>query len=135
MAHCAIYEKGSDQITYFIRDCLQDGRNFKGSNGSCSGVKEHCFDVKWTDDDAEPGGSVKGLIEAKRYQGRVVSTAADVNAVIREQIATKYSIEDEIKILRLKLSGDDTGWKEYQEHVNSLVNAGREYKEKEMKDA
>ncbi len=144
MAHCAIYEKGSDKITYFIRDCVQTGRDFRGSNGSVTGAKAHLFAEKWTEDVAEPvldkdgrqtgwDRKVSDLSEALRYQGRVVSTQADVNAVTRALIAEKYSASDEIKILRLKLAGDDTGWKDYQAYVDSLVKQGRAFKEG-MKD-
>ena len=50
MANVAIYEKGSDTIQYFIRDCVQHGRSFRGSNGSVTGIKEHIWDIIWTDD-------------------------------------------------------------------------------------
>jgi len=141
MANCAIHEKGSDSITYFLRDCIQSGRDFRGSNGSVTGVKEHLFDTKWTDDIADPiidkdgnqigwNKSIPDLSAAKLYQGRVVSTPEDVNAVTRQLIAEKYSLSDENKLMRLKLSGDDTGWNEYQSYVESIVNQGREFKAK-----
>lgn len=141
MANCAIHEKGSDRITYFIRDCVQTGRDFRGSNGSVTGVKEYLFDAFWTDGIAEPvfnkdgrqigwNKSIPDLSVAKFYQGRVVSTPDDVNAVTRELIASKYSLFDENKLMRLKLSGDDTGWQEYQSFVDGLVKQGRDFKSK-----
>ena len=144
MANCAIYQKGSDQITYFIRDCIQAGRDFRGSNGSVTGVKEHLFDTKWTEDMAEhipsPDSSkvlfdrkVSELTEALRYEGHVVSTAEDVNAVTRALIAERYPDSDEKKIHRLKLAGDETGWKDYQEYVDGLVQKGRKFKEEHFK--
>jgi hypothetical protein len=134
MANAAIYIKGSDDITYFIKDCIQTGRNFKGSNGSAMGVKEHLFDVKWTEDIAEPGDLISELSEAKRYEGQVISTRQDVNNVIKKQIAEKYSIEDEIKIIRMKLMGDDTEWQEYKAFVESIVQKGKSFKDKEFKE-
>jgi len=128
MANCAIFEKGSDRITYFIRDCIQSGRDFRGSNMSVTGVKEHLFDTLWTDDDGEQGGSVKALTEAKRYQGRVVSNEDDVDRVTRELIREKYPVEEEMKVLRLKLSGDDTGWEDYREFAEQIVGDGRAVK-------
>ena len=136
MANCAIYEKGSDEITYFIRDCVQTGRNFKGAKGGAYGVKEHLFDTKWTDDTAKPGDSVAALTEALRYNGRVVSNRDDVNTVTQELIAMKYSDSDEKKFLRMGLSGDPIGWKEYwayQEYIDGLVSAGQKFKEKHFK--
>ena len=49
-----ICKKGSDEIVYFVEDCIQDGRNFIGANTKLYGVKEHLFDIKWTDDTVEP---------------------------------------------------------------------------------
>lgn len=147
MAHCAIYVKGTDEIRYFIWDCVQDGRNFKGSNGSVTGVKEHLFGVKWTEDDVEVvqdkekavAGNVESrtpkfskkvaeLSEAKRYRGIVVSTKDDVDKVTRDAIAEKYPPHEESKVVRMKLSGDDVLWKEYQNFVSTLVEEGRKFK-------
>jgi len=140
MAHCAIYEKGSDKITYFIQDCVQSGRDYRGSNGSVTGVKEDVFDVLWTETIATPildeTGRITGydltvpeLAAALRYEGRVVSSRADVNAVTRALIAVRYPASEETKILRLKLAGDETGWAEYQSYVDGLVQQGRAFKD------
>lgn len=141
MANCAIYIKGSDEIIYFLRDCTQDGRNFKGSSGSVTGVKEHLFDAKWTEDVANPifdedgkqtgyDKSISDIPESLRYQGIVVSTKADVDAVTRSLIAERYPASEEAKIIRMKLSGDETGWNEYRAYVDGLVQQGRACKEK-----
>jgi phenolic acid decarboxylase len=152
MAHCVIYIKSSDEIRYFIRDCIQTGRDFRGSNASVTGVKEHLFDVKWTDDDVEvvkvEEKAVEGNVDSRtpkfskkvselkdslRYQNKVVSNNADVNTVTKGFVRDLYSIEDEIKLIREKLSGvgNEDEWKAYQEAVVGLVNAGRKFK-KEM---
>jgi hypothetical protein len=142
MANCAIHIKGSDLITYFIRDCVQSGRNFHGSNGSCTGVKEHLFDTFWTDDIASPVYDKEGhqagydktiseLSEAKRYNGVVVSTPADVDKVTRDLIAAKYPDSDEKKIHRLKMAGGgEKEFKEYNSFVDNLVTKGRDFKKK-----
>lgn len=141
MAHAAIFEKGTINIVYFIKDCVQSGRDFIGSNGSVRGVKEHLFDVIWTEDHPEPiidsAGKQSGfnltvnqLSPAIRYNGRVVSRSEDVDVVTRTMIRERYSIEDEIKIIRQKLAGDDTAWTEYQDYVDGLVKDGKEFKEK-----
>jgi hypothetical protein len=142
MANCAIYIKGYDLITYFIRDCIQTGRDFHGSNGSVTGVKEHLFDTFWTDDIVSPicdkeerqtgyDKSIKDLIEAKRYNGVVVSTPVDVDAVTRNLISAKYPDSDEKKIHRLKMAGGgEKEFKEYNSFVDNLVSKGREFKKK-----
>ena len=50
MANIAIYEKDSDEIRYFILDCVRRGRDFRGSNGSVTGVKANLFNEVWTED-------------------------------------------------------------------------------------
>ena len=141
MAHAAIFEKGTINIVYFIKDCIQTGRDFRGSNGSVTGVKEHLFDVIWTEDHTEPivdstgkqsgfNLTVEQLSPALRYNGHVVSSKKDIDEVTKAMISEKYTIHDEIKIIRQKLAGDDSAWTEYQEYVDGLVKDGKAFKEK-----
>lgn len=141
MANCAIYKKGSDAITYFVKDCTQTGRIFTGSNYKIAGVKGHLFDEKWTETVANPVFDGEGkqigwdkrvadLDNALRYKGSVVSNREDVNSVTRNLINDKYSSSEEKKMLRQKIAGDDTGWVEYQEYVDGLVKEGRRFKDK-----
>ncbi|MFB5622873.1 MAG: hypothetical protein ACE5RH_02665 [Nitrosarchaeum sp.] len=53
MANLVLYSKGSNDISYFIQDCIKDGNNFEGSNISLKGVKLHLFDYTWTNDDVK----------------------------------------------------------------------------------
>lgn len=137
MAHCAIYPKGSDTITYFVKDCIQEGRNFTGSNMKLTGVKEYLFDTFWTEDIANPvynekkeltgyDKKVSELSQALRYEGFVVSTRQDVNRVIKTQIRAKYSLEDEIKLNRRR----DQEWKDYSDFVEQIVSTGRTFKDR-----
>ena len=50
MTNVAIYEKGSDTITMFVVGCVKTGRDFRGTSGSITGVKEAVFDHLWTQD-------------------------------------------------------------------------------------
>jgi len=141
MANCAIHIKGTSAITYFIRDCIQTGRNYVGSNGSCSGVKEHLFDTKWTEDIANPvydeeghqigyDRKVSDLKDSLKYENVVVSTKADVDKVTRDLIAAKYPDSDEKKIHRLKMSGGgEKEFKEYNSFVDDLVKRGKAFKD------
>lgn len=53
MPHCAIYQDGTDEILYFVRDCIVDRGTYKGSNIRIGGIKFAKAKEKWTNDDAE----------------------------------------------------------------------------------
>ena len=142
MANCAIFEKGKDKITHLIIDCVQLGRNFKGSNMKVSGVKEHIFDTKWTEDIAHvilnDQGEIIGydkkiseLTDALWYEGEVVSCRADVDAVTVKLIRARYPLNEELKILRL--GQDSEAWQQYNDYVAAAVSRGREFKDKHFK--
>src|SRR3990167_2123933 len=101
MPNCAIYIKGTDTITYFIHNCIQSGRNFHGSNGNVTGVKEALFDTKWTNDTSFPGDAVGSLSEALRYNSIPVSTPTDIDTITRNIISAKYPPSEEAKIHRI----------------------------------
>ena len=124
MANCAIYKKGTDEIIYFVENCVQTGRNFKGSNLKLGGVKEELFDTKWSEDMGEVGGLVSVLSEAKRYKGVVVSSAADIDRVIQSKIREKYSLEEELKMLRKR----DFAYDVYNIEVDALINEAKIFK-------
>jgi len=139
MANCAIYEKATQKIIYFILDCTRDKRDFRGSSGSVFGVKEHLFGTFWTEDIIHPTYNEEGvqtgwdkaisdLSPALLYHGKVVSNSKMVDAVTRELIVGRYSSTDETKILRLKLSGEVSEWEEYKSYVSALVKDGKDFK-------
>jgi hypothetical protein len=136
MANCAIYIKGTDTIAYFIKDCIQSGRDFRGSNGSVTGVKEHLFDVKWTEDTALPvydeqghltgyDKTISSLSEALRYNGQVVSSGKEVDNITVSRIRERYTINDELKMARI---AGTTEWAEYNNYVSQIVTEGRAFK-------
>ena len=135
MANCAIYIKGSDEIAYFIRDCIQKGRTFQGSNGSITGVKEYLFDTKWTEDvpiQDEKGNwnkKISDLTPALTYKSQVVSNREDVNTITKKEIREQYSLEDELKLQRQRdmLPAE---FKVYYGFVECLRAEGRAFKDK-----
>ena len=59
MSNVAVYAKGSNEISKFIIGCVATNNgasmNFVGaSGGGCTGVKLNLFDLKWTNDVANP---------------------------------------------------------------------------------
>jgi hypothetical protein len=62
MANCAIFIKGSNQISSFIRDCVQEENDFLGSNCKLTGVKPHLFDYLWTNDDVSETNDEDGTV-------------------------------------------------------------------------
>ena len=135
MANCVIYIKGSDEIAYFIRDCIQAGRDFQGSNGSVMGVKERLFDTKWTEDipvQDEKGSwdkKISDLAPALTYKGQVVSNRDDVDTIIKAEIRKRYSLEDELKLQRQR-DMLPKEFKEYYDFVENLRAEGRAFKNK-----
>jgi hypothetical protein len=138
MSNVALCKKDGT-ILYFIKDCIQYGNRYVGSNCKIIGGKSMI--EKWTTDEAFPSYDIKGntigwdrkmedLSDIDEFEGRPVSKNEDVSKVIREKIAEKYSIEDEIKILRMKLeeSIDNKVWEEYTNYVNDLIRRGGEVK-------
>lgn len=129
MAHAIIYKIGSDNIFQFVENCVQDGSNFIGSKRKILGVKLDIFSVKWTNEDREQKQKVSQFAEARRFNSKVVSTREDVNEVTQERIKEKYSLEDELKILRLKLSGDTADWSIYITDIEILIEEGKQFKD------
>jgi len=141
MMNCIIYEKNKDEITYFIKDCQQDGRNFIGSI-KLYGVKEYLFDIKWTTDIVKPifdkegkqigwNKKVSEVSGATYYKGSPVSNADEVDTITKKLIRERYSAEDELKIIRRMMGGiSEEEWKEYCDYVESLVKEGKTFKVK-----
>jgi len=47
-----LYSKGSDDIWWFVENCIKTGRNFFGSNVKLAGVSLDLYDFMWTADTA-----------------------------------------------------------------------------------
>lgn len=143
MANCALFERGSDTITYFVRDCVKIGRTYQGSNCAIHGVKETLYCEKWTEDGAlqrEDGSwdrQVSDLAEARRFEGQVVSNKQDVNKVIQDKIREVYSAADEIQLLRLKLADpvkSSPEFDRYHAFVEGILSKARTFKTAHLKD-
>jgi hypothetical protein len=91
--HCAIYRKGTDEITHFVRDCVRDGNDFIGTNMKLQGVNPNLWDVKWTEDEAVWNGeswdrTVSQLSESQGTEIAKVTNIQYSEAVrIREELA------------------------------------------------
>lgn len=127
-------------IIRFIKDCVKVSNSvYVGSNCKIKGCKNAI--EKWTLDEAFPLYNIKGhvigwdrnaedLSEMEKFEGEVAENSIDVNKIIRNKIAEKYSIEDELKLHRMKLEGtiDDKVWNEYVSYVNDLITKGEDAK-------
>lgn len=54
--NAVIHKIGSDEIKYFVQDCVKEGNNFFGSNIKLIGIKPRHWSVVWTEDVVEPIG-------------------------------------------------------------------------------
>jgi hypothetical protein len=52
--NCAIHRIGSDQISFFVLNCVRRGNDFSGENIKLQGIKPVHWAVKWTEDAARP---------------------------------------------------------------------------------
>jgi hypothetical protein len=139
MLNLVVSQKGSNEIKYFIKNCEVNGNNLIGDNCKVK-LKLTLFDIKWTEDVIEPifdennnqtGWSklLNEISDAKTYNSDVVSTREDVNTSVVKKIRERYSLDDELKILRLKLIGDNKEFDEYQTYVSSIVVDADKFKD------
>lgn len=114
MSNCAIYEKDSDEIRHFIKDCLRHGNDYFGSNKRVTGIKSHCFDVLWTEDDANP---IYDQDEQIGWDKKVSDlTPGAENLSIQE-----VSREDFIQALKERKQIADLTYQQVEDYVNSKV--------------
>ena len=127
--NCAIVDKKSDTIEYFIYNCKVDGNNYIGSNKKLYGIKCKHFKFLFTNDSYEEGVTkFSDLTLASVYNDISVGNRKDVNNQIVRQIREKYSIDEEFKMSRVLKSSKE--WKEYNKYVNDLVKEGQKFKDK-----
>lgn len=130
----AVFKKGSNEIKYFIMDCIQTGNDYTGANIKLAGLKSKHWDFMWTNDIAIRGKDKKwsksklDLIPTPVFFNKSVGDIEDVNNVVKAEIKKKYSIEEEIKILRLKLAGLDDEFPDYFDYVEDLRSQGKIFK-------
>jgi len=54
----------------------------------------------------------------------------EIDLITKKLIRAQYSLEDELKILRLKLNGDLSLWTDYYNDVFDIVTRGKIFKNK-----
>lgn len=50
MANVVIYKNNSDNVLYFLLDCVVTGVDYVGTNGKVSGIKPRHYSFLWTND-------------------------------------------------------------------------------------
>lgn len=73
MSNLAVYKKGSNEIRYFLRDCVKDGNDLLGSNKKVFGIKSRHWDLLWTEDD---------VLEIRNDEGRIIAYNKSVSELI-----------------------------------------------------
>lgn len=123
MANLIIYRIGQDTIVDYIENCKRIGSSFFGTNKKIIQLNLEKFGIKWTysivNDLSTPVSEVK---EAESFGGEFVGTKEEVKAAKEAELRKVYSVQDEIKILRDKISGDlsVTDWNNYINFVREL---------------
>jgi hypothetical protein len=118
--HLSIRIKDTGNEEYFIKNCKQTGLNdYEGDNIKLRGMKPRHWDFVWMLNEKDI---------APLYQGIPVGCREDVNNITQNRISEKYSIQDEMKINRMKDS-DFAQWEEYNNFVNQIVLEGKQFKD------
>jgi len=104
MANVAIYKKGTDEIIYFVIDCVQSDGNFIGSNKRLSGVKKFLFDFLWTLDVATYDQETKTW---DKKVSELVETEAGSQVVRPTHAQMETAIKIRNKIVSLNYSSID----------------------------
>ena len=58
--NCIIYKHNSNDIQYFVEDCINKDKDYTGSNCKLSGIKPLHWSIKWTEDIVNPINDDKG---------------------------------------------------------------------------
>ena len=147
----AISDKGSEVIKFVYLDATitRSGKKatIVGSNGRRV-FTEALVDVTFTLDAPLPVSPVgpkvadldsvpdpisykvgkSDLSKPPLFMDQPAGSKSEVNAIVREEIRKKYSIEDELKLNRLKAGGlSFIGWSDYNQLVDKLVVDSNEF--------
>ena len=119
--NCVILEKGTKNILHFIKNCSFEKVDEKrihltGDNHCIANMKVNLYDIIWTN--ADEG---KELTPVPTYKDIPVGCRADIDEVTKKRIRELYSIEDELKALRIGEKLPD---------VESIIAEGKEFKDK-----
>ncbi len=94
MPNAILYKHGSDEISYFVKDCLRKGNDFIGSNCKLIGIKPSHWAIKWTEDIVNSVGgnwdkTVSEIYNTNKYFEINKPSESDFRAAvkIREEIA------------------------------------------------
>jgi len=131
--NCIIYHK--KHIDHYIENVAVDGLSFCGSNKMVVLGRRHPFEIKFTTEFLTGDVSKvnpESISNAPTFSGQPVDGRDAVSAIVRDQIAMAYSLSDEAKISRLRLSGklSDDDWNKYVGAVDAIVESGKQIKDK-----
>lgn len=130
----------NNKIIYFIKNLQKVGSSIKGDNIKLDGLKLNLFDFKYTLDEPTPIVKDEVIIGYKEstsdisdapvfLESHIVDSPESVDKAIKFEIAKKYSIEDELKLVRRQ----DAEFEEYNKFVENLVKKGKTFKKKYFK--
>ena len=138
--NCIVYVKETKQIIFYIKDCvIKDNSILVGSNMKIHGINLNKFSLLFTEENIKVINNDDNVITLSKpldkinpapiFEGIFVGSREEVNKIIKKKIREQYSLEDELKILRMKLSGTSNGFTKYRTFIEDLIQQGQDFKD------
>jgi len=110
-----IKDKNSDEILQFIRDCVKQGKNYRGANGKVDGLKENLYDLIWTEDEIET------VLNEETKQTSWSKKASEIIEIQQPEIdeMIKPSTQEYINALRIRRQLDKLTYAQIDAYVDA----------------
>lgn len=99
MSNLVLFVKSSNKIKFVVKDCIQNGNNFYGTNIKLQGIKLDLFDYIWTNIDVNEILNSKGeVINYDKTVAEIINTGNNTRKIIpsREEYRNAVKIKETI---------------------------------------
>jgi hypothetical protein len=117
--NAVIHKHGSDEIRFFVRDCVRQGKrgtDYWGTNAKVGGIKSHHWSIVWTEDDANEILDADG---AKIGWDKVVSEITpSANPPVEKETITPQEYSEAFKVRQLL---DKMTYQDVEDHIENNI--------------
>lgn len=111
----AIHKHDSDEIRWFLKDCVKNGRLYVGSNAKVAINPKH-WTATWTDDDVNPVLDSDGEIVG--WDKKVSDLTKSANHPVEKSRATHKEYQEAFRIRQLL---DRMTYQGVEDHIESNI--------------